>query len=258
MSFRHLILPPMPVPSSLPPGDELSSPAPAETIAAPAAPPAADADEASRDSYYGEEEEEAADEPGITLHQLHEELIATTTEARRGNRRTLDVLKNFGAMLDALSATVNDTHKTVRALPTALRPAENGELAREWALALVEMADRLGRVAAGFDRPPATTSWWPGARKGAAAWREAWAMQADALGILRSHLDALLKRAALVRLEVVGQPFDPATMTAVESEVDPNQPDHTVLAEILPGWQYGPARQLLRPAQVRVSRHAPR
>jgi hypothetical protein len=205
------------------------------------------------------DEEEYEEESGMTLDQLHEELIATTTEARRGNRRTLEVLKNFGAMLDALSATVNDTHKTVRALPTTQQPAEGGELAREWALAMVELADRLGRVAEGFDRPPAAAnSWWPGGGKASAAWREAWAMQADAFGILLSHMDALLKRAGLVRVEVIGQPFDPTTMTAVESEVDPGQPDHTVLAELLPGWRYAATRQLLRSAQVRVSRHAAR
>jgi hypothetical protein len=257
------MLPPMPVPTPLPAGNVSLSPAPAAHLEiATEATPAAEAtpDEDEQDSYFGEQEEdEPEEEPGITMDQLHEELIATTTEARRGNRRTLDVLKNFGAMLDALSATVNDTHKTVRALPVTLRPAESGELAREWALALVELADRLGRVADGFDRPPAaSTSWWSAARKADAAWCEAWAMQADALRILRSHLAALLKRAALERLEVIGKPFDPATMTAVESVVDPGQPDHTVLAEILPGWQHTPTSQLLRPAQVRVSRHPAR
>lgn len=208
------------------------------------------------DADGGEDEEpDEEDEPGVTLGELHEELIATTTETRRGNRRTLEVLKNFGAVLDALSATVNDTHKAVRALPTALRPTDGGELAREWALALVEMADRLGRVAEGFARPPeATASWWPGARKSAAAWRDAWAMQSAAVGILRSHLESLLQRAALVRMEVVGRPFDPATMTAVESVVDDVQPDHTVLAELLAGWRHATSGQLIRPAQVRVSR----
>jgi hypothetical protein len=277
--IRHsLNLFPMPVPAPLPDGDEPASATPTP----PATPPLAASETATHPAAAAEvesnpepagsgadaqddcdaAEEEGEDEPGITLDQLHEELIATTTEARRGNRRTLEVLKNFGAMLDALSATVNDTHKSVRALPASLRPAagdESGELAREWALALVELADRLGRVAEGFDRPPAVTgSWWPGAHNATAAWREAWARQADAFDILRSHLESLLKRAALMRLEVVGKPFDPATMTAVESAVDPAQPDHTVLAEILPGWQHAATRKLLRPAQVRVSRHPTR
>ncbi len=230
--------------------------APGEVAANPAADEEAtteDNEEAPDESYVADDEED--EEPGITMAELHEELIAATTEARRGDRRMLEVLKNFGAVLDALSATVNDTHKAVRTLPTTSQPSESGELPRDWALALVEMADRLDRVADGFARPPAAaSSWWPGARQAAAAWREAWAMQADALGILRSHLESLLQRAALVRLEVVGCPFDPATMTAVESVVDPDKPDHSVLAELLPGWRHATTRLLIRPAQVQVSR----
>lgn len=197
---------------------------------------------------------------GLTLDDLHEELVAATSEARRGERRTLDVLKNFGSVLDALSATVNDTHKAVRAIPAATaRQPDGGELPREWALALVEMADRIGRVSDGFSRPPAAaTGWWPGSRKPLAAWSDAWAMQADALGILSGHADTLLNRAGLQRLEVVGKPFDPATMTAVESAVDPEKPDHTVLSELLPGWRHAESGQLVRPAQVRVSRVAAR
>ena len=215
-----------------------------------AAAPAPDVDD---DAF---EDEEPAP---ITLHDLHGEVVANATETRRAARRTLEVLKNFGSVLDALSATVNDTHKAVRTLPQAAsRQADGGDLPREWALALVELADRVERVGSGFARPPATrASWWPGTRKALAAWSEAWAMQADALGILRGHLDVLLQRASLKRLVVVGKPFDPNTMTALDSAVDPRLPDHTVLAEMLPGWQHD-GGQLLRPAQVRVSRLAAR
>jgi hypothetical protein len=202
-----------------------------------------------------EEEEEAEEAPaGPTLAELHEELLATAAESRRGSRRTLDVLKQFGTMLDALAATVNDTHKTVRAQP-APAVAGSGELPGEWTLALVEMADRRGRVADGFSRPPATAArWWPGSGAALAAWREAWTVQADGFAILRGHLESLLKRAGLVRMEVLGKPFDPATMTAVESVPDAGRPDHTVLAELLPGWRQEPAGRLIRAAQVRVSR----
>ena len=202
------------------------------------------------------DDDEAEEPSGLSLHDLHGELVASAAETRRGTRRILDVLKNFGSVLDALSATVNDTHKGLRAMPApATRQSEGGELPRDWALALVELADRIERISNGFPRPPAACAgWWPGTRKAQAAWREAWAMQADALGILRSHLDVLLQRAALERLDVVGKPFDPNTMTALDSALDPERPDHTVLAELLPGWQHRFSGQLLRPAQVRVSR----
>lgn len=207
----------------------------------------------SDDDEFPEEEEDS----GITLEALHEELIASSEENRRSNRRVLDVLKNFGGLLDALSATSNDTHKAVRALPviTSAAPSAGDGLPQAWALPLVELADRIDRVAHGFTRPPAARQpWWPGARRQVAAWREAWEMQADAVSILRSHLAATMQRASLERLDVLDRPFDPNTMTAVESTVDPEKPDHTVLAEILPGWRNAASGQLIRPAQVRVSR----
>ncbi len=206
-----------------------------------------------------DEETDIDDNSGITLQGLHEELIATTAEARRGNRRVLEVLKNFGGVLDALSATSNDTHKAVRALPAITATSTGDGLPQAWALPLVELADRLDRVAHGFARPPTSPEpWWPGARRKLAAWREAWEMQADAVAILRSHLAATLQRADLQRLEVLDCPFDPNTMTAVESTVDLEKPDHTVLAEILPGWRNSASGQLIRPAQVQVSRRTTR
>lgn len=203
--------------------------------------------------YDEEYEPPAPAEPSVTLASLQEELMAGTSEARRGNRRTLDVLKNFGTVLDSLSVMMEETRKTVRSAGAA--SATDDALSREWALALVEMADRVARICDGFSRPPASGGgWWPGARKRHAAWTEAWAMQADALAIFRSHLDSLLTRGGLERLRTIGQPFDPAIMTAVESSPDADRPDHTVLAEILPGWQRTGTGGLVRPAQVRVSR----
>lgn len=209
------------------------------------------------DEDYLEDEAEF----GITLDSLHQELIASTEETRRGNRRVLEVLKNFGGLLDALSATSNDTHKAVRDLPgiAGTAPPTGDGLPQSSALSLVELADRIDRVAHGFTRTPATREpWWPGARRQVTAWREAWEMQADAVAILRSHLAATLQRAGLERLNVLDRPFDPNTMTAVESTVDLEKPDHTVLAEILPGWRNTAVGQLVRPAQVRVSRRTAR
>jgi molecular chaperone GrpE (heat shock protein) len=67
-------------------------------------------------------------------------------------------------------------------------------------------------------------------------------------------LETLLRRAELVRPEAVGRRFDPATMIAVESVRDAAHPDHTVLAELLPGWVHAPSGRLVRAAQVKVSR----
>ncbi len=181
--------------------------------------------------------------------------MASAAEARRDSRRTLGVLKQLGVVLDVMAANVNDTHRDVRTLSAGSGPAANGGLPGEWALALVEMADRMNRIADSLARPPAANAcWWPGARRSLAAWQQAWNLQVEAFGILRGHQRALLERAGFSRMKTVGRPFDPATMTAVESVPDASQPDHTVVAELLPGWRHH-SGQILRPAQVRVSRH---
>jgi len=208
------------------------------------------------ESYHPDppDDEEALD--AISLEMLHDEMAAMAAESRRESRRALDALKNFSSVLDAISSTVSDTHKAVRAIPATSPQAQGAALPHAWALEVIELADRISRVSEGFSRPPATTEhWWPGARKPLAAWADAWAMQADAMKILTSHAQATLTRAGMERLVVLGQAFDPATMTAVESTVDGQKPDHTVLAEILPGWRDAATGQLVRTAQVRVSRH---
>jgi molecular chaperone GrpE (heat shock protein) len=45
-------------------------------------------------------------------------------------------------------------------------------------------------------------------------------------------------------------------MTAVEVVANASHPDHTVLEEILPGWRDAVSREMIRFAQVRVSRTA--
>lgn len=209
-------------------------------------------------SILNDDEQEMSEEMlGISLNELHEEVVAISSESRRGNRRVLDVLKNFGAVLDAMSVTVNNTHESVRSLPRlSAQSVDNEGLFREWSLALIEIADRIERVSNGFSRPPDFRArWWrPREAKIHQAWFDAWNMQAEALEILRNHLRSLLSRASVEHFEVLGQVFDPNTMTATEFTIDANLPDHTVVEVILPAWRHTLTHELIRVAQVRVSR----
>ena len=69
-------------------------------------------------------------------------------------------------------------------------------------------------------------------------------------------MDTLLVRAGLQRISVAGDRFDPGSMTAVDVITDPSLPDHTVVAEILSGWQQSAGGRVVRPAQVKVSRQS--
>ena len=193
--------------------------------------------------------ENAPEEIAPSLSALREEIAAATAENRRTAKRTIDFLKQFGSAMDALSGTVND-------LTRCLKPQQaNPGIPKNHLLGLIELADRVQRLAAAFERRPATTSsWLPATKKTLATWDAAWNTQSQALAIFRLHLDGLLKNAGLERIHVLQQPFDPARMTAVESVQDNSLPDHTVLEEVLPGWQKSDSAEILRLAHVRVSR----
>ncbi|MFN0080712.1 MAG: nucleotide exchange factor GrpE [Prosthecobacter sp.] len=201
------------------------------------------------------EDEEQLYEDDITLTELRDEISAGTAENRRTARRTFDVLKQFGTVLDAMSATVNDLHRSTRTASQAAVSEKDSGLPRGHLIGLIELADRLKRLSSAFDRrPAAATSWLPSAKTALSAWDAAWSTQSQAFSILSIHVEGLLKNTGLERMSVTGQPFDPACMTAVETTQDSTPPDHTVLAELLPGWLCPSTAEIIRPAQVRVSR----
>jgi len=185
----------------------------------------------------------AADEPVPDLASFYEQLAALGTESRRANRRTTeafsqwgDTLQKFEAELDRLRTQLNER---------AVDRVEDG-LPRAHCLALLELLDRLQRLQAAFATPPAVP-WWAGGNR----WRKVWATQHAAFDIVVGHLETLLQQAGVERLPTLDEPFDPAMMIAVATEPDPDLPHHTVLEEILPGYQrHG---ELLRPAQVKLS-----
>ncbi len=192
----------------------------------------------------------------ISLDQLHEELMATATESRRNARRSFDALKGFGTVLDAMSATLNDLHQTVRnSIGTPAKPPA-ADPNRDIDLGLIELADRLARIQSALDREPAdATSFWPGARQRLEAWRDDRRQLAAAFSILKTHIEGLLTRRGLEPLRALGKPFDPNTMNAVEATADAAQPDRIVLEDLLPGWRYAATGDILRPVHVRVCRH---
>ncbi|WP_009958761.1 nucleotide exchange factor GrpE [Verrucomicrobium spinosum] len=190
----------------------------------------------------------AADE-APSLRSFYEQLTTATTEWRRSGRRTADVLARLG---DSLSALGEET----RQLRLQRSQEEQGEaLPSDWCLALIETADKIRRIQSAFENPPQTASpWWPSARAGLQAWRNAWQVQGEALAILSGHVDGQLRKAGLERIVTRGRILDPSVMTAVSVTVDGTVPDQTVIEETLPGYQRG--GQVIRAAQVRVSRSA--
>lgn len=196
------------------------------------------------------EPEDAGPEASETpdLYSFYEQLAAANSEFRKANRRTAEAISQWCETLTRFDGNLTPLRETMARLTAAQPKAE--ELSRGHCLVLVEWLDRLNRIRKAFESPPQKTSWWQG--RGNSAWLKAWETQGQALAILASHIEELLRKEGVTRLDALGQPFDPATMTAVAAEPDSAHPPQTVLEELAAGYRrHG---ELLRAAQVKVSR----
>lgn len=176
------------------------------------------------------------------LHSFYEELASLSTESRKANRRSAEAVSQWNEVLNLFQGDLSQ----LRRLFTERFSPEAETLPRGHCLALIDLLDRVERMAEVFDRPPKRV-WWSGDR----AWRAAWGAQRGAMDILRSHLLALLKKEGIQRIATCGAAFDPGTMTAVAVELRADVPPQTVLEELIPGYVSRGA--VLRLAQVKVS-----
>jgi hypothetical protein len=178
------------------------------------------------------------------LYSFYTELATASAEARRANRRAAEAFSQWGETLAQFESDLRLFREQFTRLAGA--GAAQQSLSRTHCLVLVELLDRMQRVACAFGSPPAGRWWHRTAR-----WREAWETQRQAFDILVGHLEALLKKEGVTRIETLDSPFDPAVMTAVAAEFDPDRAAHTVAEEISAGYRrHG---ELLRPAQVKVT-----
>jgi molecular chaperone GrpE (heat shock protein) len=238
-------------PVPLDPADQTDLPDPADTADQA---PEQEEELAEEEDALEEEEEEEADY-GPTAQDLRDDIAASAAETRRSTRRTMEVLKEFGTALGSMSLMLKDVHTTARATAAASSQPASDDLPKDWALALIDLHDRISRQAGAFQKSPGpTAAWWPGSKAALAPWAEAWSTQQAAVSILQGHLETLLTRAQLQRIPTAGLRFDPSTMSAVEARPDSSVPDHSVLTELLPGWRNQATNQILRPAQVCVAR----
>lgn len=183
------------------------------------------------------------------LCAFYAQLAAANTEARKANRRTAEAISQWGDTLARFDDSLGPLRQAVVQLAAA-QPGQN-EMSSAHCLLLVELLDRVHRLARAFaSPPPAKTAWW---RTTDPAWPKAWNVQRQALDILVGHLEALLENQGVTRIPALGQPFDPNLMIAVAAEPAPSRPAQSVLEELAAGYcRHG---QLLRAAQVKVVRN---
>ena len=186
--------------------------------------------------------------PEPDLYAFFEQLASANVENRKANRRTAEALSQWGDTLVRFDGDLRQLREHLDELESA--PPEAEDMPRATCLSLVEILDRMHRLAAAFRQSP-PKSWWGSD----AAWRQAWNNQRQGFDILISHLETLLKQEGITRLETLGKPFDPALMVAVAAEPATEYPPQTVIEEIAAGYlRHG---ELLRVAQVKVSLNPP-
>ncbi|MGH2571492.1 MAG: nucleotide exchange factor GrpE [bacterium] len=166
----------------------------------------------------GEEIRSEAMEIEQRLQELEQELGRVRDDAEDANGRALRILAEFD---------------TYRRRTDKERAAAVDRGAADVLRELLEVADNFDRALAHVrdDVPEAFV---------------------DGIRLVARSLHDVLDRRGVVRIEVVGKPFDPERHEALSSLPDDEAEPNTVLSEVQPGYMLGD--RILRPAKVIVAR----
>jgi len=193
-----------------------------------------------------EPHDEGADEPNAPdLFTLLAELSALKNEVKLESRQVKTALEQFRDLFDSLQqANRQLSSELARRQQDAREIALSAE--RDILLELVELRDRLqdGRAQAAAYRPN-----WLAYASGAAEFITG---MTQGMGMNLRRLEETLERREVRPIEVVGKPFDPRIMRAIEVGRDPTFAPGTVIAETRKGYRRG--ESLLRLADVIVNK----
>jgi hypothetical protein len=192
------------------------------------------------------EVQEQTDPPD--LYSLYEEITALRNETRKTNRKSAEVFSRFGESLGSFQDEIGRLNEQLNRIESAA--GDKPALPRSHFLALVELADRMHRLGAAFERPP---------RPGRLAflspvgpWEKAWTNWQQGFSILVNHFEKLLEQMGVQRLHTVGTTFDPLSMLAVATIAPNGQPLNVVVEEVAPGYRWHD--EVLRPAEVKITK----
>ncbi|MDN3510029.1 MAG: nucleotide exchange factor GrpE [Candidatus Jettenia sp. CY-1] len=181
------------------------------------------------------------------LYSFYQELCVFRNELRVGGRRNQEVLTRFGESL-------SDFQKTITGLQNRLYQMDKEKEESEFLsrkhlfILLVDVLERMERLKKRLSSPPKKIFF-----KNDTNWRNAWNSFKDGFDITYSHLDSLLNKEGIMRIETVGMPFDPTCMTAVAVEHTERYPVNQVIEEISPGFLY--KGYSIKPAEVRIAKN---
>jgi molecular chaperone GrpE len=180
------------------------------------------------------------------LFTVFVELAALRNEVRTESRLVKEALDQFRGVFGTLQsshATLEQELKRARA-----EAQERGRvLLRPLLLELLDLHDRL---AAGLRQPVAAPVRWLDRWRGRRPTEPPESWRAG-LGITLRRLNGILADRRVVRIELLGQRFDPRTGRVVGTTEDTNVTSGIVVEEVRAGFLW--EEELLRPAEVIVN-----
>jgi molecular chaperone GrpE len=181
----------------------------------------------------------------IDLYSFYEELCVLRNEFRKNARRSHDTFSRFGETLAQFETTIKGLAGEIG---DKKRDDEQADILskKEIYLPLVEMLERFRRIEERLACPPKS-----GLFSGHRAWKEDWSNLREGFGILRTHLEELLRKGSVTAIHAAGRPFDPSLMMAVEVQETSSLEPNTVVEEVSTGYLY--RGHILKLAEVRVA-----
>jgi molecular chaperone GrpE len=187
-----------------------------------------------------EDEDEAPD-----LFTLLAELAALKNEVRIESRQVKAALDEFSAVFDTLRGNAGRLQEQMdRQHERAGAERREGEQAL-----FLELLDLRDRLAAGEEQASRYAPGWLARRGGAGAFVSG---MAEGMALNLRHLDELLARRGVRRLEALHRPFDPHTMRAVATDWDAARAEGVVLGVARAGYLRD--GRVLRLAEVIVNK----
>ncbi len=204
------------------------------------------------------------------IYSFYQELCVLRNEIRKSGRRNQDLLTRFGEGLSGFKQTIDEIQDGLCRKDNKER-GNSHEGNKPIFLPLVNILERMERLKERLKSPPGNTiskechvGGWKARfirflKKGPPTtsanfdnWEKVWNRLKDGFEITISHLDSLLKKEGVTRIETVGIDFDPALMTAVAVEYTEEHQEYLVLEEISPGFLFN--NFIIKLAEVKISK----
>ena len=196
--------------------------------------------ETMRESTFTDSDGDNGDLPD--LYSFYQELVALRGEQRTGNRKNAQAFTQFSQALGVLEQRLKELKEAAPEQPVA---SGSTDVPDRFCMGLAMVYDRIGRIRESFATPPKAPLF------GGARWLKAWQSMSEAVDMLHSHVEELLRETGMEKIPTANQRFDPTMMRAVAVRTGSGDAAvNTVCREIASGWLKN--GNVITPAEVEI------